>query len=226
MNIKDHVFLGGWGFSAKLWRIFCPKICSNVCLEMPNFTDESYDYSYILQQLSMQLKAAKFIHAWSHSGLWVLKLLQKNLLCQTDQKKIYCYGLPLSWRFKKDTKRERFIKQYSLNPKILGQKFIKLISFPNSINIERIMPYCIMNDKSYYKSQLNYLKWMFKFDSNITLSESAKLCMKNNVKIILAKDDAIVDSQSLRTFLNINDVVYLRNKSHLELLETPIYEDT
>ncbi|WP_440615575.1 hypothetical protein [Cysteiniphilum sp. 6C5] len=212
MSIQNHLFLSGWGFKANLWQVFYPEISSTQCIDMPCF--KSANEEQILQELSVKLAKAEVIHAWSHSGLWVLRLIQQNKLNVKD-KSIYCYGLPLLWQFASDEKKQAFIRQYQLNPNRLAQKFLKLVAFPEVDRLKDVESYCLLTDEAQYHSQLNYLKWMFDFAQMMPVTDALALCDKTGVKVFLAEEDAIVDSTSLAKLLNSK---LTKNQSHLGLL--------
>ncbi|GGF88327.1 MULTISPECIES: hypothetical protein [Cysteiniphilum] len=212
MSIQNHVFLSGWGFKASLWQIFHPEISAHQCIDMPFF--ENINEQQVLQYLSRKLAKAEVVHAWSHSGLWVLKLIQQNKL-DVKNKSIYCYGLPLLWQFSSDEKKQAFIKQYELNPKKLSQKFLKLVAFPEADKLKLIESYCLLADAREHHSQLNYLKWMFSFTERMPITDAIALCNQMSVTVFLAENDAIVDSQSLAKLLN-GEIT--KSQSHLGLL--------
>ena len=81
MSTQNHVFLSGWGFKASLWQVFHPEISAHQCIDMPFFESMGEkNEEQVLQYLSRKLAKAQVIHAWSHSGLWVLRLIQQNKL--------------------------------------------------------------------------------------------------------------------------------------------------
>lgn len=218
MSIENHLFLSGWGFKANLWQVFYPEISSKQCLDMPCF--ESGNEEQILHYLSMKLAESNVMHAWSHSGLWVLKLIQQNKLDIKD-KRIYCYGLPLLWQFADEAKKYAFMRQYELNPNRLSQKFLKLVGFPKLDKLEAVMPYYLLADKMQYQSQLHYLKWMFAFGEAVAITDAVALCKKAKIHVFLAQDDAIVSSAPLAKLLNSE---LIKNQSHLGLLQLVLNE--
>ncbi|WHN65787.1 hypothetical protein [Cysteiniphilum sp. QT6929] len=233
MNIQNHVFLSGWGFKASLWQIFHPEISTHQCIDMPPFS--SFDFfdssnsfesvgkkneEQVLQYLLRKLAKAEAIHAWSHSGLWVLRLIQQNKL-DVKNKNIYCYGLPLLWQFASDEKKQAFIRQYESNPKRLSQKFLKLVAFPEVDRLKLIESYCLLADAGEHYGQLNYLKWMFAFTEIMPITDAIALCEKTGVTVFLAENDAIVDSLSLVKLLNSE---LTKNLSHLGLLDLAVHE--
>ncbi|WP_151193701.1 hypothetical protein [Cysteiniphilum sp. JM-1] len=212
MSIQNYVFLSGWGFKASLWQMFHPEISAHQCVDMPFF--ENINEQQVLQYLSRKLAKAEVVHAWSHSGLWVLKLIQQNKL-DIKNKSIYCYGLPLLWQFASDEKKQAFIRQYELNPYKLSQKFLKLVAFPEVDKFKDLESYCLLADAGEHHSQLNYLKWMFAFTEIMPIIDVIALCEKTGVNIFLAENDAIVDGLSLAKLLNSE---LTKNQSHLGLL--------
>lgn len=215
MSVQNHLFLSGWGFKASLWQIFHPEISAHQCIDMPSFESMGEkNEEQVLQYLSRKLAKVEVIHAWSHSGLWVLILIQQNKL-DIKNKSIYCYGLPLLWQFSSDEKKQAFIRQYELNPKKLSQKFLKLVAFPEVERVKLIESYCLLADAVEYHSQLNYLKWMFSFTERMPITDAIALCQKTGVNIFLVENDAIVDSLSLAKLFNSK---LTKNQSHLGLL--------
>ncbi len=205
MNDKKHVFLPGWGFSASIWQYFYPTLVQSQCINMPDF--DVGDEKEVLAKLEESLAGAHVIHAWSHSGLWLLKLLMKKRI---QPQKIYFYGLPLVWQFHEDAKKAAFIRQYQLNQTALANKFIKLICFPNLLQ-QIDFPLDFTQDN--YKSNLNYLRWMFRFD--FAIEQIRLIVAQYQHKILLAEKDAIIDSKTLAMQL---DVVMIKGASHLDLL--------
>ncbi|WP_119328775.1 hypothetical protein [Cysteiniphilum halobium] len=217
-NIQNHLFLSGWGFKASLWQVFHPEISAKQCVDMPCFA--SANQEQVLQYLSVKLAKTKVIHAWSHSGLWLLKLIQQNKL-EVKDKSIYCYGLPLLWQFASAQKQQAFVRQYELNPNKLSQKFLKLITFPKFNKLEDLMPYCLLPDAEQYHSQLNYLKWMFAFTETMTVTDAVALCKKTGINVFLAENDSIVNSVLLAKLFNSK---LIKDHSHLELLHCALNE--
>ncbi|WP_192482948.1 MULTISPECIES: hypothetical protein [Cysteiniphilum] len=215
MSTQNHVFLSGWGFKASLWQVFHPEISAHQCIDMPFFESMGEkNEEQVLQYLSRKLAKAQVIHAWSHSGLWVLRLIQQNKL-DIKNKSIYCYGLPLLWQFSSDEKKQAFIRQYELNPQKLSQKFLKLVAFPEVDRLKDLESYCLLAKDAEYHSQLNYLKWMFSFTERMPITDVIALCKETGITIFLAENDAIVDSTSLAKLFNSK---LTKNQSHLGLL--------
>lgn len=212
MSIQNHLFLSGWGFKASLWQAIHPEISAHQCIDMPCF--ENTTEEQVLRYLSVKLAKAQVIHAWSHSGLWVLRLIQQNKL-NVKGKSIYCYGLPLLWQFATDEKKQAFIRQYELNPSKLSQKLLKLVAFPEVGRLKAVESHCLLADATEYHSQLNYLKWMFSFTERLSLTELGALCKKTGINIFLAENDAIVDSMSQAKMLNSE---IIKDQSHLGIL--------
>ena len=208
MSTEKNIFLPGWGVSASIWHAFHPSIAKSQCIDMPDFSDANE--CALLEKIVKKVSSAKVIHAWSHSGLWLLKLLKEKCIAP---ERIYLYGLPLEWQFKSDAKKQAFIRQYELNPQALALKFIKLLSFPYELKID-IAHYCLLSQERLHQSQLNYLKWMFSVDGQLPWVPS--LVREYNISIVLAECDAIVNSLALTQIASTN---VIQGESHLGLLQ-------
>lgn len=208
MKIKEEVFLSGWGFLAAVWQYFDPNISASHCIDLPDFSHANE--ALILQEMTQKLTSASTIHAWSHSGIWLLKLLQGKCISPEN---VYLYAPPLAWQFKSEAKKQAFVNQYEANKEALANKFLKLIHFPCAPKLTTIERYCVLTRKTHYQSELNYLKWMLAF--SLDIDDVVNVLKGVDWQILLARHDAIVDNETIQQKLNTSTV---SAKSHIDLL--------
>lgn len=197
MSITE-VFLPGWGFRSSIWQLYYPNKPNRKFIDLSDFNHNNENE--VLFKLQQAIPNNSIIYAWSISCLWLLKLLQQQLI---EVRKLYLFSPPLAFNLKNSDQQQCFVERYMSAPKSLAKKFIQLVAYPaTDKNLYKLLQqHCQLNDQSRYLHYLNHLRWMFRF----SLSDQKLIALLASVdyEIILGVEDAIIDSLAISRLLKL-----------------------